>query len=210
MPPSGDASPTPHPFVTADALDQLLGLLGEAVAVVRADGRIVYRSPPAAALLEGRNGRAIRGEVLAAAGRALGCPGVSAAPTDAAHERALRVRRMPGSVHDGPLAVIVLARPPADLPEAEELMWRFGLTAREASVARLLAEGHENASVARALGIRDTTARHYTESVLLKLGVRSRAAVAAALLGTQRRPDEPGRALTTGVPVDGAVRIVGG
>jgi DNA-binding NarL/FixJ family response regulator len=44
--------------------------------------------------------------------------------------------------------------------------------------------------VARALGIRDTTARHYTESVLLKLGVPSRSAVAAAILGAYERTGE--------------------
>ena len=59
-------------------------------------------------------------------------------------------------------------------------------------MARLLAEGHDNASVANALGIRGTTARHYTETVLLKLGVRSRAAVAAALLGAPHDHGRPG------------------
>jgi DNA-binding CsgD family transcriptional regulator len=176
----------PHPFLTLDALEQLLALLGEAVAVVRDDGRVVYRNAAAADLLDGRTGRGLLAEVRAAGLRALG-----AAPTPG-DERVSRLRaaRLATVAGSPPLAAVVLARPTVNLPPAAELVWQFGLTAREASVARLLAEGRGNASVARALGIRDTTARHYTESVLLKLGVPSRSAVAAAILGAYERTDE--------------------
>lgn len=45
----------------------------------------------------------------------------------------------------------------------------------------LLAEGMSNAQVAEALGVSSHTARHHTESVLLKLGVHSRAAAGAVV-----------------------------
>ena len=57
----------------------------------------------------------------------------------------------------------------------------FHLTAREQEVAVLLAEGLSNAQVAEALRVSTHTARHHTESVLLKLGVHSRAAAGAVV-----------------------------
>ena len=48
------------------------------------------------------------------------------------------------------------------------------LTAREREVAALLAARRTNAEVAAALGVSEHTARHHTERVLRKLGVRSR------------------------------------
>jgi DNA-binding CsgD family transcriptional regulator len=65
------------------------------------------------------------------------------------------------------------------------------LTAREAEVARLLALGRSNGAIAAALGISAHTARHHTESVMAKLGVRSRAAVAARLHGLLPPHDRP-------------------
>ena len=58
---------------------------------------------------------------------------------------------------------------------------RFGLTRREADVALQLVEGRSNAEIASALDISTHTARHHTESVLVKLGVKSRAQVGAAV-----------------------------
>jgi DNA-binding CsgD family transcriptional regulator len=58
---------------------------------------------------------------------------------------------------------------------------RHGLSPREIEVARLLASGASNVSIAMALRISPHTARRHTERVLRKLGVRSRTAVAAAL-----------------------------
>jgi non-specific serine/threonine protein kinase len=67
---------------------------------------------------------------------------------------------------------------------------RYPLTGRETDVARLLLLGRSNAAVAAALGISESTARHHTERVLVKLGVSSRAEVAWRAL----HPDEPGAA----------------
>ncbi len=65
----------------------------------------------------------------------------------------------------------------------EAVRLRHGLTKREAEVALLLAEGRSNADVAAQLFVSPHTARHHVENVLGKLGLTSRAAVAARLLG---------------------------
>ncbi|HEU4700426.1 MAG TPA: helix-turn-helix transcriptional regulator [Gemmatimonadales bacterium] len=69
---------------------------------------------------------------------------------------------------------------------------RYRLTEREREVAELLALGRSNDAVARALGISRHTARHHTESVFAKLGVRSRAEAGAVVRGWIR-PAPPGR-----------------
>lgn len=63
----------------------------------------------------------------------------------------------------------------------DELRQRFGLTTREVQVARMLAQGKRNADLARELAISPSTARRHTERVMQKLGVESRAQVAARL-----------------------------
>lgn len=68
---------------------------------------------------------------------------------------------------------------------------RFGFTPREAAVALRLAAGESNRAIADALSISPHTARHHTESVLAKLGLSSRAGVAARLF---EGPEAAGRA----------------
>jgi DNA-binding CsgD family transcriptional regulator len=67
------------------------------------------------------------------------------------------------------------------LPSPEAVRTRHGLTKREAEVALLLTEGLTNEALADRLFVSVHTARHHVEAVLLKLGVNTRAAVAAAL-----------------------------
>jgi DNA-binding CsgD family transcriptional regulator len=81
------------------------------------------------------------------------------------------------------LVSVTLDAPPA-LPDSEAVRARHGLTKREAEVALLLAEGLSNAEIAERLFVSPHTARHHVENVLSKLGINSRAAVAARLLGT--------------------------
>lgn len=69
------------------------------------------------------------------------------------------------------------------LPSQDELRERFNLTRREAQVAELLARGASDRQVAERLIISWHTARGHAERVLQKLGVASRAEVAARLLG---------------------------
>jgi DNA-binding CsgD family transcriptional regulator len=58
---------------------------------------------------------------------------------------------------------------------------RFGLSRREAAVARQLAAGRRNAEIADALGITVHTVKRHAEQVYAKLGVSHRGAVAERL-----------------------------
>src|SRR5690606_33791570 len=79
--------------------------------------------------------------------------------------------------------LVTVERRPTPLPASTELIARFALTAREAEVALLLAEGLTDAAVAHRLTISPHTARRYSERVLRKLNLHSRAAVAITLFG---------------------------
>ena len=70
----------------------------------------------------------------------------------------------------------------------DALATRFGLTAQQARVARLLAEGLSNPEIAVALDISRFTARNHAREVLAKLGVPARARVAAALRAALESP----------------------
>ena len=60
---------------------------------------------------------------------------------------------------------------------------RFGLTGREVQVALRLAQGSSNQAIASELKISTHTARHHTQRILNKLGVRSRGEAAAKIRG---------------------------
>jgi DNA-binding response OmpR family regulator len=78
------------------------------------------------------------------------------------------------------------AAEPAPKPlDDAELRDRYGLTARQIAVARLLSEGYSNAEIAKRLEMSYFTARNHTEQILLKLGVSSRAAVGAIVYGKE-------------------------
>jgi DNA-binding CsgD family transcriptional regulator len=81
-------------------------------------------------------------------------------------------------------AVLVsMDRLEVDPPSPDALRKRLGLTARESQVACLLVQRLTNDEIAAALGISSHTARHHTESVLLKVGVNSRRALRQVLTG---------------------------
>jgi DNA-binding CsgD family transcriptional regulator len=58
---------------------------------------------------------------------------------------------------------------------------RYGLSLRELEVALLLADGRSNVEIATAVKVSTHTARHHTQHVLGKLGVRSRSRAAALI-----------------------------
>jgi DNA-binding NarL/FixJ family response regulator len=64
---------------------------------------------------------------------------------------------------------------------ADDLCERYGLTRRELEVAKLLARGRSNATIAEELRISGHTARHHTQRILSKLAVHSRAEAGAKL-----------------------------
>jgi len=105
--------------------------------------------------------------------------------------RAVRLGR-DAALMERPIDVVVsMARVIRRIPDAEVLVSRFGLTPCEASVAVLLARGMSNRDIARTLAVSAHTARHHTESVLLKLDIHTRAAVGGVVLDADwpARPD---------------------
>ena len=89
--------------------------------------------------------------------------------------------------------LVTIDRAEATLPSRDFVMRRFGMTAREANVALLLARGARNARVATELRISTHTARHHTERVLAKLNVHGRGEVARAILAGAAPQDESER-----------------
>lgn len=88
-----------------------------------------------------------------------------------------------GAFTPGRCIVEVVEQVPAAPLGIVDLRGRFHLTERECQVAQALALGRSNREIAAALAIRERTAEHHTEHVLLKLGVHSRAAAGAVLRG---------------------------
>lgn len=113
-------------------------------------------------------------------------PALDAAPSlsreVATEEGVYLVRGSRVATPGSPVLLVMLERRPHALPPLEELCRRHGFTRKEARVAGLLSEGKSNVEIADELFISAHTARHHTESVLLKLGVHSRREVSAALL----------------------------
>jgi DNA-binding CsgD family transcriptional regulator len=72
---------------------------------------------------------------------------------------------------------------PAENENQNGLSQQFGLTRREAEVARLLSQGRSNQAIARELGISEHTARHHTQRILAKLEVHSRGEAGAKIRG---------------------------
>jgi DNA-binding CsgD family transcriptional regulator len=116
----------------------------------------------------------------------------------------LRCTRAPDALVPGRMALLVTVEAPAAggapaLPTPEHraspvaipspaadaalgrAMARFGLTAQEQAVARLLIERRTNEEIGMALGISENTARTHAERVRRKLGVARRTEVAAVL-----------------------------
>ncbi len=78
--------------------------------------------------------------------------------------------------------IVTVSRLPVALP-SKSVAARFQLSPREIEVAELLARGARNEAIALALRLSPHTVRRHTERVLSKLGVASRAEVAALLHG---------------------------
>ena len=79
-------------------------------------------------------------------------------------------------------AIVGVSRTGLGLPTADAVRDQFGVTAREAEVALLLAQGRTDREVADVLVVAHATARRHAERVLRKLGVTRRSAVAARLV----------------------------
>ena len=89
----------------------------------------------------------------------------------------------PDTLDAEPAVLVSVDRLNPEPPTPNALRERFGLTAREAQVACLLMQRLTNDEIAGTLGISSHTARHHTESVLMKVRVNSRRALRQALGG---------------------------
>jgi DNA-binding CsgD family transcriptional regulator/PAS domain-containing protein len=184
-----------------ERLTALLDATGDATVLVGPGGRVLHRTPALRALV----GSEVEAASVIAEARELARPilllVMDPAASLAAHASSpaartvqlgsgtyrLRGTLAPLDVYDGGACVVTVERAETDRPDMELLQARFGLTRKQLAVAELLAHGHSNEHIARTLCISPHTARHHTEHVLLKLGVDSRAQVAARLMA--RRPE---------------------
>ena len=98
------------------------------------------------------------------------------------HREERRWRRLAGSVAG---AAPVWPNPsPQDDAAGARALRRLGLSLREADVLYWVAQGKTNAETGTILGLKPTTAKHYVERLLAKLGCENRTAAARTALET--------------------------
>ena len=174
------------------ALHAQLDAVSDALMVVGPDGRTLHRNVALERLLSGEPERErVVAELHAMAAELRAPRGVVtlAVPartvTTALGRYALRASLASAALW-GQEGVVQLAVEHAETPAtvvALAATAAHGLTAREAQVAHLLARRARDPEIAAALGISVHTARHHSEKVLRKLGVRRRTEVAGMLGG---------------------------
>jgi DNA-binding CsgD family transcriptional regulator len=180
----------------AAALHRAMDALDHAVQLSDASGRAVHRTAALAALLAEEPERARLEAALTAAARevasaatargacAPGAPQAASRTVDTRRARYLVRGTLAPHASLGRLAVMLdvdtVARDAVVASDAA-LRARFGLTASEVAVARLLAERRSDAEIAAQLGISPHTARTHVERVRRKLRVAKRTDVAARL-----------------------------
>jgi DNA-binding CsgD family transcriptional regulator/PAS domain-containing protein len=155
---------------------------GQSTALILLDrrGRVVHANPAASDLLGLEGGERMAAAAMAAA-RDLRSMRAGTLREGSVGSRSIRLGELDVAVHPAP-ADVELARLHVDVvvtlrPKGHRSA-RTGqapdLTAQETRVAEMLRERRTNREIAGALGISPHTARHHTENVLAKLGVRSR------------------------------------
>jgi DNA-binding CsgD family transcriptional regulator len=85
-------------------------------------------------------------------------------------------------------AAVVILHPYVAKPRRSIGSGRAALTTREQEVAEWVSTGLSTKEIAQRLGISVHTARHHTERVFAKLGVRSRAALASMIVAGGELP----------------------
>jgi DNA-binding CsgD family transcriptional regulator len=166
------------------------------VVMARIDGSIVHENPSVRRMLVSvASDNTLRSAISecierfrqAWSSRALAPSSVPPRPTASEYRVSGHIYRLSASFlgkdvlpGGGAIVVVVESLGPPPFP-VELLRDRYHLTTREIEVARLLAEGETNLEVAAALGVSGPTARHHTESVMLKLGVNTRGKIAVIL-----------------------------
>jgi DNA-binding CsgD family transcriptional regulator len=109
--------------------------------------------------------------------------------TSGSRERPLAVLIAPlplptaGVGPDAPTTMLLVSDPAHNTtPPKERLMQAYGLTAAEATLARLLVGGTDLSAIARELGIRIATARTHLRQVLAKTGAHRQCELVGQLL----------------------------
>lgn len=187
-------STEPQRFLTDSSQAHLLEWLPVGVALFDRNGRSIFRNAAWTGALATDGAEAIHGEVpglLAklAAGSEVEAEGCGLEPTTTRVIGPLGNRyhlgggavRLPA--HGESILVLTLVPCPGEVSSSDTLQARYGLTSRETCIAKLISQGTSNAKIAAELRISSSTARKHTERIFRKLGVRSRAAVAARVLG---------------------------
>ena len=179
-------------------LAALLDAIPEAVLMFDAEGGLVHANPRAAELfgMPGSTGAGsqVRTEaqrmawtLAASAQRSAAVTATAATPTNREVRADGRVYRLRGTLATGwspagqPGVLVTAAYELVNPLSNGELRSRYGLSAREIEVARLVAAGLSNAEVAERLGVSYFTARNHVERLLGKLGVANRSRVGAVL-----------------------------
>ncbi len=178
---------------TRDTTARLLDSLDEPAATCSVDGHLSYKNAAFTQLVDvDAEAVRIRKQVTDVA-RAAGSSGVDLPATRAIHtdrgRYQLHARRLTLHGHREMVLVVAHRESATDITCAlDVLRQQFSLTCREGDVVALLMGGRSNADIARMLGISQATARHHTEHVLDKLGIRSRAAVPFIVLARGLSP----------------------
>jgi DNA-binding CsgD family transcriptional regulator len=181
----------------AEALHRTLDALGHTMQLSDPAGRCLHRTAALQALLGDDPERTRVESAMSAAAcdvGALGARRAAAGPAtrlvDTARARyTVRATLAPETLAGRMAVVLDVACVPrgapaaaaAALPDDAALRARFGLTGREATVARLLAERLSDAEIGARLGTSPHTARTHVERVRAKVGVARRSEVAARL-----------------------------
>jgi DNA-binding CsgD family transcriptional regulator len=179
-------------------LSSLIDVTGQALMLFGMDGREVSQNPVMRRILAQEREREtllehIRGVALAVVNRA--ADGGRDGPVDhrssdgtrrevATSQAAYRLRgNLVGrnSLGHSTAVLVSVDRVAYQVPAPDSIRARYGLTVRELQVASLIMHRLTNAEIARMLGVSPHTARHHTENVLAKVGVRSRDALRHAI-----------------------------
>ena len=109
--------------------------------------------------------------------------GVAPAPAVSCDRGAACPPASPDPAAAGLSGVEEIALSPAELAREERLRADFGLSAREAQVAVLIAQGRSKAAIARQLYVSENTVRTHAKNAYSKLGVCSKTELEALLRG---------------------------
>jgi DNA-binding CsgD family transcriptional regulator len=179
-------------------LSSLIEVTGQALVLYDLEGRELRQNPVMQRILAREPEHdSLQEHIRAVVRSVLGCISKGREPRDRAQrhndgtrrevatsQAAYRLRgNLVGRNHlgHGTAVLVSVDRVAYQVPAPDSMRARYGLTVRELQVASLLMHRLSNAEIARMLGISPHTARHHTESVLAKFGVRSREALRRAV-----------------------------